>query len=98
MLQIALNAVRKIKIRVTHINSIRARLDKVIKIKANLGLITKFLRIKVRISLRSIKCNKACFMIPQIILTTEHLAWAKLMSISRGTRVSQTPAPTRHIT
>ena len=82
MLQIVLNAVRKIISRLnrTKINSIRVKVLKVTKIRPNPAIIT----IKDQImgkSLRiSTECSRVCSMIPQLVTTTADRAWLTSMS------------------
>ena len=99
MLQIVLNAVRKINNRLNSIkiNSIRVKVLKVIKIRPNPAIIT----IKDQITARSLKistvCSPACSMTPQLVITMEDQACRTSKSI-RGTPALLTQAHTRLLT
>ena len=99
MLQIVLNAVRKITNRLNRIkiNSIRAKVVlKHTKTRPNPAII-----IRDQITGKSLKistvCSPLCSMIPQMVITMVRQAWPTSMS-SRGTPALPTRPPTRLLT
>ena len=99
MLQIVLNAVRKIINRLNRIkiNSIRVKVLKDTKIRPNPAIIT----IRDQIMGKSLKistvCSPVCLMIPQMVITMAALA-CHISKSSRGTPALLIPAHTHLLT